>query len=655
MKKGIICLLFILFCINFISAGDITNFPWNCSFDCSEHVQSQSDWTNNIWPSCCQEEVGLQNNWLGSSYSTRITTLANHTGTRGLRIFYGPSGANGAESMFPMVKFSTPQKEYWMRWYMRYDPIWTWADNPNFDGYELDIRHKWIYTYTSGMVVNIAVEMNADTTEFINFNTNVNDQITASGHGWNYLYPQSNWHYYEVHMKMDTNSANGQYDLWIDGILVGNKTNADISGGNVVIRNGWQYIMFSNTGYKAGTYYLDIDDIAISTTGYIGPINSSSNSKDPYITSAPTNITDGQNITITGINFGANGPNVVVFDDFEKGTNGNNLSDTIHNAQIGTWKDLSSMDPYYPTYSNLNSHSGSLAMRSDWNIGSTGSSVRYVSPEISSYQNKIFFSFWLYLPQGQVIPGASGPYGSNWKLYWLFSNSGFQNDYVGATQASSLPDTMGQFFPVSWLDGSQNRASVDWMNTPFVNGRWSRIDVNLIGNTSVGSIAAWFTDSANKRYLMGSDNGRTLDDGTTGWRYLNLPGFARSDTNSNTYYDDIYVASGLGAQARVEIGNNQVYENCTNLAIITPNSWSNNQITATVRQGSFHEGDNAYVFVVDSNGTTSAGRQITFSGSVNPPAINKTTVQSIITEFKMFKSGSGTLVGYIQKIKEFIL
>jgi hypothetical protein len=116
--------------------------------------------------------------------------------------------------------------------------------------------------------------------------------------------------------------------------------------------------------------------------------------------------------------------------------------------------------------------------------------------------------------------------------------------------------------------------------------------------------------------------GTNITNQTTGcpWTRLHFPGFERKDTNSIMYYDDIYVATGTGAMARVEIGNNATYSRCTNLTILTPTLWSDTAITATVRQGSFANGSSAFLFVFDSNGgVNTTGYPITIGGPP-PPA-----------------------------------
>jgi hypothetical protein len=79
------------------------------------------------------------------------------------------------------------------------------------------------------------------------------------------------WHCFEVHIKADTNGSNGVAELWIDNVQQFSKTNV-----NFGTPGGWSMIEFnSNCSNPANTgvnYYIDYDDIAISTTGRIGPI-----------------------------------------------------------------------------------------------------------------------------------------------------------------------------------------------------------------------------------------------------------------------------------------------------------------------------------------------------------------------------------------------
>lgn len=356
-----------------------------------------------------------------------------------------------------------------------------------------------------------------------------------------------------------------------------------------------------------------------------------------------TTLSDGNTITISGSDFGTTGPNIQMFDNFELGSSGSHISDgTGDSAVIGKWDwNEGDYNNDYPTYSTNYKVSGSQSMRCNhaeaYDCGTDGTSASMVLTKSTDF----YLSYWMYIPSGQVIPGTTscGP-SPNLKVWWLSANGGYASDYGLQITSNSNPlDSIA----LGTIDGGEDRcagtygagscAGEGYVSAPFYRGRWMRFEFYLHGSTgSDGAVYGWLMDSAQPRYLWqnypSGDNTLYSAD-STGWGYLHFHGYARKDSNSNTYFDDIYVATGPGARARVEIGNNATYSNCTNLAVQTPTSWSGTSITATVRQGSFGSSDSAYLFVVDSDGNVSSGKAITFGsgggGDTTAPTIDSIT------------------------------
>ncbi|NPV03149.1 MAG: hypothetical protein HPY67_00220 [Syntrophaceae bacterium] len=345
----------------------------------------------------------------------------------------------------------------------------------------------------------------------------------------------------------------------------------------------------------------------------------------PAITGVAGIVGNGETITITGTGFGSTGPTIVVFDDFERGSNGTTLSSVQRAAQVGFWDNLSTMGPLYPTYSNTYAHSGSLSMKSDWSDNGAQEGGRLVQATLDSV-TQVYFSWWQYLPTNRVVPGTSGGAGANWKLYWLYRQPWPNDDFVSVILTNTLPVTVGGsgLFLTGFADDSQD-GRIDINNqsgstvTAFSKGQWHRFEAYYVAGGTSGSLTLWELNSTQSRRQLGTNSGKTTDFGGT-WDKLHFPGYGRGDNNSQTYYDDIYVATGTGARARVEIGNSSIYSNCTNLAVITPTSWSSNSITATVRQGGFAAGFPAYLFVIDSTGAASAGYPVTIGSGGPAPA-----------------------------------
>jgi len=107
------------------------------------------------------------------------------------------------------------------------------------------------------------------------------------------------------------------------------------------------------------------------------------------------------------------------------------------------------------------------------------------------------------------------------------------------------------------------------------------------------------------------------------------------------YFDDAYVDN---TWARVEICNESIWNESIrkHCEIQIPIAWSDNSITITANQGSFQDGDTAYLFVVDENGTASIGYPITFTSAINdttPPLRSSPSPTSNLS--------SGTTQAYI--------
>lgn len=315
-------------------------------------------------------------------------------------------------------------------------------------------------------------------------------------------------------------------------------------------------------------------------------------------------VANGQSITISGSGFGTTGPSVVLFDSFEKGNTGSNISTTTGSADIGNWSYLGSPSQTYSTGAAL---SGSKSMLINW-ATMYGSGPQLNFPDVEN--SDILVSWWQYMPTNKVVPGTSG--GSpNWKWFWIGDNSGWPwgSDYLTVC----LSDTCGSMISLSAGDDRNTPTRYGytggWAGTSFSKGTWMRYTVAMKNATS--GAYGWAQEvSADGHFVRTNFTNEVTAHSGEGWDVLTLPGFGRQDSNAAAYYDDVYVATGAGARARVEIGNASTYSACTNLAIATPTSWSDTSITATVRAGSF-AGGAAYLYVVDSTGSVSPAREVT--------------------------------------------
>ncbi len=70
------------------------------------------------------------------------------------------------------------------------------------------------------------------------------------------------------------------------------------------------------------------------------------------------------------------------------------------------------------------------------------------------------------------------------------------------------------------------------------------------------------------------------------------------------FIDDAYVDNNW---ARVEVGNNSNYNQCTHREIQIPTDWDSGSVSVTTNTGSFGPDDELYLFVVNDQGDISSG------------------------------------------------
>ena len=332
----------------------------------------------------------------------------------------------------------------------------------------------------------------------------------------------------------------------------------------------------------------------------------------PVVGGVSGTVADGGAITITGSGFGA-GPAVKLFDDFEGGSAGDAIP--LTSPKVGQWSSAS----HEPVYDG-NSHSGATGCRIY-----DGDTQRQFRLSFGGDYTEVFFSFWVRVPNGTCFPGngeggtdlepGEFSFDSSWKFTWLFNDNGCIGDglfdccmptHIGLHGSFLLAGNDGNYkylpSPSAWWSWTS------WMRMTF----WTR---GLPGNGR----AFWQTVSAEHGQALANYStpvfvNSSHPDGfdQNCFDAIHFPGWLRSGSGANVrpVYDDIYVALGANAQARVELGDAAQYAQCRNLALCTPTSWTTGSIKATVRAGSFGAGDPIYVFVVDKDGNASAGRQV---------------------------------------------
>jgi hypothetical protein len=334
----------------------------------------------------------------------------------------------------------------------------------------------------------------------------------------------------------------------------------------------------------------------------------------PVITGVQGTLEDNTRLIITGTGFGS-GPTVEIFESFESGVAGDAIP--FSSPRFGFWSGRSGSLPIFDHVAL----SGSLGFRT---FDSSQRRARQLLKTFSRDVTEVFVSFWIRIPDGTFFPGATQratlPLIPTWKLALLTDGpDGLLGNDDLALPLFAGERSAGDTFKVSGIDfdpglplGSAWWLFTDWMRLSF----WLSVDpLRLFGANGLmtfqslsRSKGVFSLIDVETPLFDGDDN--TVDDGIFRWTQIAIPGpFVDVIDGSNVRpaMDDIYIASGPNAQARVEISDSMVYFESTGLSIATPIEWSDDKIIVTVNQGAFnfHSGDEFFVHVVDAGGNVS--------------------------------------------------
>jgi len=318
----------------------------------------------------------------------------------------------------------------------------------------------------------------------------------------------------------------------------------------------------------------------------------------PSITNAPSAIQQAEDITITGVNFGAHADNspgdpstlAVKFDDFDNGVEG----EVIGNG----WGNLRSS----PKYSSTNQR-----------LGSSLSTYHHFHDNIYACHfgfrdldwDEVYITYWRRLDITYLKPPR------NFKEFRIEGDiSGGYPMMAYATNSGPGSVPMQNF----WLAGNGHEGD-DWDCGTCKNRQWDRKEFWIrIGDDPGQRFKFWENAALLENYMTPQDFpegvGEYLGDNNSKFDYFGIGFYLRTGSEGVTQFDDIYIDT---TQSRVEIGEASTFDTCTIREIQPPTAWSNNSITFTANQGSFSDGDTAYLYVVDEDGSVNEqGYQIAF-------------------------------------------
>lgn len=245
--------------------------------------------------------------------------------------------------------------------------------------------------------------------------------------------------------------------------------------------------------------------------------------------------------------------------------------------------------------------------------------VLYSADSLLSTSRYFTIDAWLY-----TDPDAwSGSAGYQFKSFGLSHDPDWSDQTPGFITCFWNYTSGAPNFPGGMLEHWPSGALQDhWMKSGILDRTWIHlrcyVDAGSVGgsvtvrdgslqlyneNTPiVNTPAKFYDDSVGARRMLSFYFGAYVGSATTGGRM-------------DAYWDDVYIDNSW---ARVEIGNASVYSSCTHREIQIPSAWTPSAVSCTVSQGSFANGQQAFLYVADATGTMNAqGYPITFGGTVS--------------------------------------
>lgn len=206
--------------------------------------------------------------------------MAAGGGGKGYRHAIGDGTNNGGGAILLRI---APLTEFWMRWYVRYPLGFQWSD-PGAIGDA--VFNKQIYTLFTGGQPNIyggvewggvAYTIQGDPVDHgfgiagIHIGT-LNWRDAYCGGGTTSL---GQWHFNEIHCKINQVGAvsDGIFEFKFDDVLISSETGIRIVTGNAVSLTQVRVGENHTTPANGADVYQDFDDIAISNSGWIGPVS----------------------------------------------------------------------------------------------------------------------------------------------------------------------------------------------------------------------------------------------------------------------------------------------------------------------------------------------------------------------------------------------
>jgi hypothetical protein len=332
----------------------------------------------------------------------------------------------------------------------------------------------------------------------------------------------------------------------------------------------------------------------------------------PAVSSVAGAVSHGQNVIINGSGFGVkNTVAPLKWDNFENGTIGQVIT-----TASGWWIEHGEYDPLYVNDVLRTNSTKSLKydFTTPYTTGpSTGMPQFGVAiGQVNLNYQKLYITFWKYMT-------TAGGLSRNYKEMSFRSGTPGQYGATPSARNDMYPLNEGAHIYTTNCNGDM--VDNNWYSYPLQLGKWYRVEYLLdLGTPGVANGGYWYWTEGQLRESITNQILRSTNCTISN---VYISNYFATDTNSATaleWIDDVYFDI---TPARVEICSGPTWATRSHCEIQIPSAWSDTSTTVTANQGSFNNGDTAYLYVADADGNANAnGYLVTLGGTpdTTPPA-----------------------------------
>lgn len=304
-------------------------------------------------------------------------------------------------------------------------------------------------------------------------------------------------------------------------------------------------------------------------------------------------------VVVNGVGFGP-APHVVMFENFEAGEKYSKHFSTIS-------------DPWFEDVILHKEPSGNFAHRAKDHdrVAIGGSGQTQLDVEFQKHYSAAFVSFSVKVPDGTTFPGASEeetfPSHSSWKFSWLMSGT---KGYAGGDGFDvCLPSHVGDGRTVLggndgtivWLTKAQN-----WWEWDEYNHMTSYIEFDAAQPELHPIQYSWTVkNNITKLEHTGTKSTDLLHSENFKFDRIRIPGWwGNGDTSRfDGLYDNIYVATGENARARVVLTDSEDFSKSNIEITLFAELWSDSKIV--LDESLIPSGRHYYIHVFDRENASS--------------------------------------------------